>query len=154
MTFNHDRVGGFIVLVFCCAYGLLTLDIPTTTAQLGSAFSARTMPIALTIIGIGLSLSLLVSAGSDKSTTDTPIYWARGASFLVLMSVYGLAIRPVGFLIATIAFLCTGFVLLGERRLTILTLLPTAVAGLFWLLLSELLGVYIAPVPALWSADV
>lgn len=154
MTFNSDRTGGCILLAFCCAYGMLALDIPTTTTQMGSAFSARTMPFALAIVGISLSLFLILFPGKTQVTDKAPVYWLKGAAFIVLMSAYGFIIRPFGFLVATIAFLTLGFWLLGERKVITLIALPTGVATLFWFLLSELLGVYIAPGPAIWSADV
>ena len=154
MTFNRDRAGGCILLAFCCAYGILALDIPTTTTQLGSAFSARTMPAALAVVGIILSLSLMLFPDKAQSRSQAPIYWRKGAAFIVLMSLYGLAIRPGGFIVATIIFLGAGFWLLGERKIITLVALPTAVAICFWLLLSELLGVYVAPGPAFWGTNV
>jgi putative tricarboxylic transport membrane protein len=154
MTFNPDRTGGCILLAFCCAYGVLALDIPTTTTQMGSAFSARTMPFALAIVGISLSLCLIFLPGKTQVTNQAPVYWFKGAAFIVLMSAYGFVIRPFGFLVATIAFLTLGFWLLGERRIITLIVLPAIVATLFWFLLSELLGVYIAPGPAFWRAHV
>jgi putative tricarboxylic transport membrane protein len=154
VTFNPDRAGGCILLAFCCAYGILALDIPTTTTQLGSAFSARTMPAALAVVGIILSLSLILFPDKTQSNSPAPIYWRKGATFIILMSLYGLAIRPCGFIVATIAFLALGFWLLGERKVITLVILPMAVAVFFWFLLSELLGVYVAPGPALWGTDV
>lgn len=154
MTFNRDRAGGFILLAFCCAYGILALQIPTTTTQLGSAFSARTMPVALAMVGIILSLSLMLFPDKAQRKSQAPVYWRKGATFIVLMSIYGLAIRPCGFIVATVAFLAAGFWLLGERKVITLVVLPTAVAGFFWFLLSELLGVYVAPGPAFWGTDV
>ena len=154
MTFNPDRTGGCILLVFCCAYGLLALDIPTTTTQMGSAFTARTMPFALAVVGMCLSLALILLPGRTATTSRTPIYWFQGAAFIVLMSAYGFVIRPFGFLVATFAFLTIGFWLLGERKVMVLIALPAVVATLFWFLLSELLGVYVAPGPAIWSAHV
>jgi putative tricarboxylic transport membrane protein len=121
---------------------------------MGSAFSARTMPAALAVVGIILSLSLILLPGKAQTSSQAPIYWRKGATFIVLMSLYGLAIRPGGFIVATIAFLVAGFWLLGERKVMTLIILPTAVAVFFWFLLSELLGVYVAPGPAFWSTDV
>ncbi|MCR9260295.1 MAG: tripartite tricarboxylate transporter TctB family protein [Pseudomonadaceae bacterium] len=154
MTFNPDRAGGCILLVFCCAYGVLALDIPTTTTQMGSAFTARTMPFALAVAGIGLSLLLILMPGRTPAKSRMPVYWLQGAAFIVLMSAYGLTIRPFGFLLATITFLTIGFWLLGERKVITLITVPAIIAMLFWFLLSELLGVYIAPGPAIWSTHV
>ena len=96
MTFNPDRTGGCLLLVFCCAYGMLALDIPTTTTQMGSAFSARTMPFALAIVGIGLSLLLILVPDRTQATSRAPVYWFKGAAFIVLMRlVFPLPTFPI-----------------------------------------------------------
>ncbi|XOV84933.1 MAG: tripartite tricarboxylate transporter TctB family protein [bacterium] len=157
MTFHPDRIGGCIVLTFCCGYGLLALEIPTTTTQLGSAFTARTMPLALAVIGVVLSLALVLFPDKSARTTDASrsgpelLNWRKAMAFIVLMSLYGLSIRPAGFIVTTVVFLAMGFWLLGERKVITLLVLPAVVATLLWYLLSELLGVYIAPGPAVWD---
>lgn len=151
MTMSHDRFGGVLILFFCCAYGGLALDIPSTSQQMGSAFTARTMPIALTGVGVTLSLWLILFPKQNPASAGIKLNWIAGLCFLILMSGYGLCIRPLGFILATSFFLAFGFALLGERKPTLLCALPAVVATTFWILLSKLLGVYIAPWPAIWT---
>ncbi len=151
MTLSHDRFGGVLILFFCCAYGWLALDIPSTSQQIGSAFTARTMPIALTSVGVILSLWLILFPKHNPASADIKLNWIPGLCFLILMSGYGLSIRPLGFILATGFFLALGFALLGERKPVLLGVLPTVIATTFWLLLSKLLGVYVAPWPAIWT---
>ena len=52
---------------------------------------------------------------------------------------------PLGFVLATAVFLCTGFFVLGERRVLLLLLLPVVFTLAFWLVMTRLLGLYLAP---------
>jgi putative tricarboxylic transport membrane protein len=63
------------------------------------------------------------------------------------MSVYGLSLRPLGFLLSTSLFLMAGFLLLGERRPTWLIGVAVLVTVGFWALMSLGLGVFLSPWP-------
>ena len=67
--------------------------------------------------------------------------------FLILMSAYGFAIRPVGFVLATIVFLYTGFWLLGERNWIKNLMIAVPLVAIFWWMMVELLGVYLPALP-------
>ena len=94
-----------------------------------------------------LSLVLLVKPGSGTTADVSGFQWKRAGLICLLMVLYGLTIRSGGFLISTSLFLIGGFLILGERRpvLIVLSSLPVVVA--FWLLMSQFLGVYVAPWP-------
>ena len=70
-----------------------------------------------------------------------------GLVFLILMSAYGFAIRPVGFVLATIVFLYTGFWLLGERNWIKNLMIAVPLVAIFWWMMVELLGVYLPALP-------
>ena len=61
------------------------------------------------------------------------------------MLFYGFTIRSLGFIIATIIFLVTGFVLLKEKNMKRILLISVGVSVGFYLLLNNVLGVYIDP---------
>ena len=71
--------------------------------------------------------------------------WVRAALLCVAMIGYGLVFESLGFVLSTATFLGTGFFVLGERRLLLLTILPIAFSLLFWLVMTRLLGMYLAP---------
>jgi putative tricarboxylic transport membrane protein len=149
MTMARDRIGGIAILAFCIAYGWLALDIPSTTAAAGLAFNARSMPYALSILGILGSLWLIAFPQPDGSRAPEYLDWPTFVAFLVLMSCYGFTLRPLGFLLSTSLFLAGGFALLGERRKFRIALISLGIAISFWAILNLGLGVFIDPWPNL-----
>lgn len=147
MPISKDRIGGLLLLAFCVAYAFLSQNIKLLPFQQNVAFHARTMPEILSVLGIGLSLIVIAFPGSKAKLDMTGFDWAKVALFLMLMSVYGLTIRPLGFLASTSAFLMIGYWLLGERRplLLIIAAVPLVVA--FWVLMRYGLDVFIEPLP-------
>jgi len=61
------------------------------------------------------------------------------------MVLYGIGIPWLGFIVASILFLLAGFYILGERRIGRMLLAAVPLVVVLWLLMSKLLGVYIAP---------
>lgn len=145
---NRDRIGALFLLTFSLAYGALTFRIPLLPFQAQAAFTARTMPEALAVLGAGLSLLLLLKPG-DGRTDIEGFQWGRGALLCALMVLYGLAVRPFGFLISTSAFLAASMLVLKERRLSVLLGASIPVVVLFWLLMTQVLDVFIEPWPQL-----
>ena len=58
---------------------------------------------------------------------------------------YGFAFTPLGFIAATTLFLFAGFLTLGERRISVLVFLPVVFTLSFWAVMTQLLGLYLAP---------
>ncbi len=150
---NSDRIGALLLLAFSIAYGALTFQIPLLPFQARAAFTARTMPEALAVLGILLSLILLIRPGSTDRLRLAGFHWGRGAAVCALMVAYGLTIREGGFLISTSLFLIGGFLVLGERRPVVILGASLPVVAGFWLLMSQLLGVYVAPWPAFLTGN-
>ena len=153
MPFSKDRVGGLLLLAFCIAYGLLSREIRLLPFQMDAAFHARTMPEVLTVLGVGLSLIVMIFPGSAERPKLAGFQWGRCLLFLGLMSLYGLTIRPLGFILSTSLFLMIGFALLGERRPHILLLVAVPLVVVFWVLMTQGLDVFIEPLPAFLKAD-
>lgn len=165
---TRDRLGAFLMLVFSIGYGVMIFDIPLLPFQANQAFTARTMPQALSLLGIALSLILLLrpaGTGADEEAAwrramrqllrpapagedgRRPHPLLRVGLLCLLMVVYGLTVRPFGFLLSTTFFLAGGMFVLGERRLWILLGVSIAIVVFFWVLMTQFLGVYIAPLP-------
>ncbi|MFG0771298.1 tripartite tricarboxylate transporter TctB family protein [Vibrio plantisponsor] len=142
----RDRVGAMIFLVLCLCYGYQTSLIPMFPGDEDEPFSAKTLPIILTYIGVGLSLLLLVMGQPDKkSGAVLDFNWKLLIGFLLLMTLYGIGLTYLGFVLATAFFLLAGFYLLGERRKSVLlgASFPFVIA--FYLLLTKGLDVYLEP---------
>ena len=148
---SKDRLGALLLLAFCSAYGLLSQDIVLLPGNQNTAFHARTMPTFLTALGITLSLLLLLFPTTHAAHGLRGINWLKLVLFMLLMSLFGLAIRPLGFILATTTFLLISFALLAERSYLRLLVIPLAVAVGFWAIMELLLGVYLHPLPAFMS---
>ena len=147
MLFSKDRIGGVLLLAFCITYGFLSQNITLLPIQAKAAFTARTMPEVLMVLGIGLSLLVVIFPGANERPQLAGFNWGRAAFFLILMSVYGLTIRPLGFILSTSLFLMAGFAMLGERSALKLFLVAVPLVVCFWLLMTQGLDVFIEPLP-------
>jgi putative tricarboxylic transport membrane protein len=148
---NPEKVGALFYLATSISYGLYAFKIPLTLLAQQETFNARTMPFVLSIIGMFLSVMIMVLPSSEESKQESVklifrgVDWRRAGWIVVLMVVYAFAMTWLGFVIASILFLAGGFHILGERRVKVL--LPASiplVVGI-WLLMSKILGMYIAP---------
>lgn len=150
MFMSKDRIGGVLMLAFCITYALLSQNIKLLPFQENVAFHARTMPEALSVLGIGLALLVIAFPGSHEAPRLRGLDWVKVALFLALMSLYGLTIRSLGFLLSTSLFLMIGYWLLGERRPVTMVLAAVPLVVAFWALMNYGLDVFIDPLPAAW----
>lgn len=147
----REKVGALFILLFALGYGLLATRIPLTFLAQQETFTARTMPYALAVAGVLLSLAILVSptvdpAGKKTLAAETAgMDWSTAILLVVLMFGYGLTMKWLGFILASILFLLFGFRILGERRIKRMLLTAIPLVLVLWAIMSLLLGVYIAP---------
>jgi putative tricarboxylic transport membrane protein len=155
---TRDRVAALIFLGFSLAYGAQTFEIPLYGMG-RDVMTARTMPMALAVAGIVASLLLLVLGGGAKGEFEDNslrpvvrgLHWRTVGLLLVLMVIYGLTIRWVGFILSTSVFLAIGYMLLGERRWPVILGASIPVVVAFWALLTQLMGIYLEP-GSLWDS--
>jgi putative tricarboxylic transport membrane protein len=161
---TRDRIGALLMLAFSLGYGAMIFNIPLLPFQANQAFTARTLPQALSILGIVLSLVLLLKPLRGSAREDDRTWRANMKRLLkpvpglgfplgkvlmlcVTMILYGLAVRPLGFLLATTLFLIASMFILGERRHVMVLSVSAGVTVFFWVLMTQFLDVYIAPLP-------
>lgn len=144
---NTDRAGALLILCFSLGYALLIQEI-TLLDGAPTGLTARSMPTFIAGLAILISLWLLLQPGTRQASRPfAALNWLLGAPFCLLMSLYGFGLRPLGYLLSTFLFLAGGFFLLGERRGWLLATVALSVTGVFWLLLSAVLGVYLPLLP-------
>jgi putative tricarboxylic transport membrane protein len=148
---NGNRLGGLIFLVFCVAYGFLTTKIPLLTFQQNAAFTAKTLPQALTVLGILLSLVLIIKPGELEPLDLTGYHWKQGLLICLAMVIYGFVIRSFGFIPSTVIFLMSGFYILGERRWMMMSITAISLVVFFWVLMTQFLSVHIVAWPEFFS---
>jgi len=147
----REKVGALIMLLFSLAYGFLATRIPLTFLAQQEFFTPRTMPYALAVAGTALSFLILALPTSDPKGRPSlqqetqGMAWRPAILLILLMVLYGLTMKWLGFIIASILFLIAGFYILGERRIKRMLLAAIPLVVVLWALMSKLLGVYIAP---------
>ena len=139
------------ILTLSLGYGAMAFKIPLIFLSQGETFNARSMPYGLSMAGIVLSLLILIlppMAGKKSQTARQALSgldWRRAIYLIVLMVIYSLAMPWIGFVSASIFFLIAGFYILGERNIKLILLSSLPLVTVLWLLLSKVLGMYIAP---------
>jgi len=150
---NKDRIGALLILAFSLVYLRYAVVLPTDPLADGEGFTARTLPIGLSITAIVFSLlqlffSVQHRAGTAQSESRIShavrgFNWRPTVLLILLMGAYSLAFSFLGFRIASFLFLYAGFLILGERR----HVLSVAVAGglvtFLWFMLVKVFGLYL-----------
>jgi putative tricarboxylic transport membrane protein len=116
----------------------------------------NSLPKVISIFGIIISTFLILKKeehNSEESISSINLknvfsfYYGKALSIILLMIIYTLCLRPVGFILSSVLFLFLASFILGERsyiKLAIICLLGT---GIIWLLLEKVLGIYMRPFP-------
>lgn len=150
---TKDKVGALVILILSIIYGAMALNIPEAPGIEDSGVTPSSLPIALSATGIIATLLILIlPAARQASGEETSLAaafrgldWRCAAFLFLLMAGYGLILKLLGFLIATILFLCGGFWAMGERRIKLMLLVSIGVTVGFWFILTQLLRIYLEP---------
>ncbi|MGB0958960.1 MAG: tripartite tricarboxylate transporter TctB family protein [Halocynthiibacter sp.] len=152
-----DRWIALILLGVCIMYGYaswFTMDGNLAPFMQRNPIWPSTFPKVLSLLGIIASTTILL--GLEKSAIkEAEIDYRRlgeyhigqAVALLVLMLVYALCLRPLGFLFSTSAFLILGAFTLGERKWHIMVPIAVIATVLVWSLVQQVLGIYMRPLP-------
>ena len=142
---SHYRVGAFLCLAFCVAYGIAASRIPLPEGLELRPLNAQTYPMALAVLGAAVAMLIIVM---PRSEAELPVSlsgaWMKLGVLVSLAVIYAAVLQSVGMFLATVGFLAAGFFLLGERRPHVLVVLPFAVSGIFQILLRAAIGIPLA----------
>ena len=112
---EREKVGAMVILLFSIAYGYLATKIPLTFLSQQETFTARTMPYALSAAGIVFSILIIVLPTTDPSGRKTlgeetkGMDWKTSVQLIILMLLFGLVMKWLGFILSSILFLMEGF---------------------------------------------
>lgn len=154
-----DRWIALVVLTLCLIYGYaawFTMDAALPRFMQRNPVWPSTFPKGLAIAGAASALYvLLFQKPMTEPAADDVDYrkffsydWGRAAALVALMLVYAAALRPLGFVPSSVAFIAIGAFVLGERRLHVSIPVAGLAAGFIWWLVSEVLGIFLRPLPA------
>jgi putative tricarboxylic transport membrane protein len=135
-------------LAFSIAYGWQATGIDIFPGQEYEPFTPQTFPLALSVIGAVLGLAQVAKslrAPASEAAAWGRYDWPRVGLLLLSMVVYGATFTWLGFLLSTTLFLLAGYLILGERRVLIVGSASILVTVGFWLIMTKILGIYLAP---------
>lgn len=147
---TKDRISALFFLVLCVAYFWISQDIRIMPFARNDPVTPQTVPRALAIVGGIIAFLMLVLPPKGPRPTGGPFdgwglfAWGRVISLGLVMLAYGFLLTRVGFIVSTSLFLIAGYLILGERRWTVLLAASVPVVVVFWALLTQLLGLYLA----------
>ena len=163
MTWKLDRWIALSILMICIVYGytaFFTMDESLPPFMKFNPIWPSTFPKVLSILGIICSLVIVLGLEQDPTESkDADIDYRRimeyklgqAIGLLVLMVVYAFALRPIGFIGATVGFLVFGSLILGERKIIQVILIALIATGAVWYLVDQVLGIYLSPLPVLFG---
>ena len=153
-----DKWIAVVFLVIALVYGYSAYTYPLLPFELYMVFLPNTMPMALSGLGILLSLLIILTPRKpaevdgtvlgDFDTSNLRQYkTGQALGLIAAMILYALALRPIGFLLATTLFLVGTEWILGERKPLLMIVTASIGAGSIWYLVQEALGIFLRPLP-------
>ena len=155
---TRQLTGPALFLVFFTFYGIYAWQIPLLPFEQYEVVDSSTMPKLYAMAGALFSFLAIVShiikskepQGEQKPLGITKHTVRQTAIVMLLMVIYSALLDPLGFIVATLIFLISGFWVMGERRARIVLFASVPMVVFFWLLMNQLLNIYLAP-GSLWS---
>jgi len=156
---NLEKFLALIILIICILYAytsFITMQANLLPFEKNMTVLPNSLPKVISIFGIIISTFLILKKeehNSEESFSSINLknvfsfYYGKALSIILLMIIYTLCLRPVGFILSSVLFLFFASFILGERsyiKLAIICLLGTSI---IWLLLEKVLGIYMRPFP-------
>ena len=156
---NLEKFLALIILIICILYAytsFITMQAILLPFEKNMTVLPNSLPKVISIFGIIISTFLILKKeehNSDENISSINLknvfnfYYGKALSIILLMIIYTLCLRPVGFILSSVLFLFLASFILGERsyiKLAIICLLGTSI---IWLLLEKVLGIYMRPFP-------
>ena len=156
-----DRWIALILLGICLVYGYtawFTMDSQLAPFMKRNPIWPSTFPKVLSILAMAACLIILLGLEKGEEKIGDIDYRRLGdyhlgqaVLLLVLMVVYALSLRPIGFLIATSGFLILGSFILGERKWHVMVPIALVATVFVWYLVQQVLGIYMRPLPGIFG---
>ena len=145
---NRDRLGALLLLAFSLFYLRNVFFIPVDPFDAELGFTSKTLPIGLAVCAILVSTLLLFIPVSDRNSPNVAevvrhYRWKPTLVLILLMAVYAAVFSYLGFVVSSVLFLQTAFVVLGERRLLISASVSLGLVLFLWIFLTRVFRLYL-----------
>lgn len=155
-----DRWIAILFLVISLVYGYAAYHYPLLPFERNMVFLPNTMPMALSVLAVIVSLIIAVAPKAAKDPDELGdvsleefkrFKIGQTLGLVAAMVLYALLLRPIGFLAATALFIAGTSIILGERKYHVIIPIALVTSGVIWYLVQETLGIFLRPWPGFLS---
>jgi len=130
--------------IFSAFYLYTAYQIRVFSFDENAAFNAKTFPIYLGYFGMFIAaLKIVLPEKASEEVDQKFLNYKKTLVLVLIMVIYGLTIRPVGFFLSTSLFLLSSYYFLGERRWLRMFMLSFPFVAIFMFLVHGLLDIYL-----------
>ena len=144
MRLSTVKIISLLFFIFSAFYLYTAYQIRVFSFDENAPFNARTLPIYLGYFGMFISgLKIALPEKTSEEVDQQFLNYKKTLVLILIMVIYGLTIRSVGFFLSTSLFLISSYYFLGERRWLRMFLLSFPFVAIFMFLIHGLLDIYL-----------
>ena len=144
MKISTVKIISLLFFIFSAFYLYTAYQIRVFSFDENAAFNAKTFPIYLGYFGMFIAaLKIVLPEKASEEVDQKFLNYKKTLVLVLIMVIYGLVIRPVGFFLSTSLFLLSSYYFLGERRWLRMFMLSFPFVAIFMFLVHGLLDIYL-----------
>ena len=144
MRISTVKIISLLFFIFSAFYLYTAYQIRVFSFDENAAFNAKTFPIYLGYFGMFIAaLKIVLPEKASEEVDQKFLNYKKTLVLVLIMVIYGLTIRPVGFFLSTSLFLLSSYYFLGERRWLRMFMLSFPFVAIFMFLVHGLLDIYL-----------
>ena len=144
MRISTVKIISLLFFIFSAFYLYTAYQIRVFSFDENAAFNAKTFPIYLGYFGMFIAaLKIVLPEKASEEVDQKFLNYKKTLVLVLIMVIYGLTIRPVGFFLSTSLFLLSSYYFLGERRWLRMFMLSFPFVAIFMFLIHGLLDIYL-----------
>ena len=144
MKISTVKIISLLFFIFSAFYLYTAYQIRVFSFDENAAFNAKTFPIYLGYFGMFIAaLKIVLPEKASEEVDQKFLNYKKTLVLVLIMVIYGLTIRPVGFFLSTSLFLLSSYYFLGERRWLRMFMLSFHFVAIFMFLVHGLLDIYL-----------
>ena len=145
MKISTVKIISLLFFIFSAFYLYTAYQIRVFSFDENAAFNAKTFPIYLGYFGMFIAaLKIVLPEKASEEVDQKFLNYKKTLVLVLIMVIYGLTIRPVGFFLSTSLFLISSYYFLGERRWLRMFMLSFPFVAIFMFLVHGLLDIYLS----------
>ena len=144
MKISTVKIISLLFFIFSAFYLYTAYQIRVFSFDENAAFNAKTFPIYLGYFGMFIAaLKIVLPEKASEEVDQKFLNYKKTLVLVLIMVIYGLTIRSVGFFLSTSLFLLSSYYFLGERRWLRMFMLSFPFVAIFMFLIHGLLDIYL-----------